>query len=212
MKKKLSYLTLFAISFAFVIGVTVYYFRLHFYAPQFSFPINWKEGLPFYTLFGRQLASLMVIFLLAWLSGKNLKQKIAAFLYVFGVWDIFYYLSLYIICRWPNSFLTNDLLFVIPLPWTGPVLAPMVVSLVLISLGVTLFFLDKKSMQLNSPFILWVFEIVSGGFIVLSFLWNFQAVYQGEVPTPFPWFLFISGLILGIGSFGYSVLRTYTSE
>ena len=50
----------------------------------------------------------------------------------FGVWDIWYYIFLRQITGWPSSLLDWDVLFLIPLPWWGPVIAPVSISLLLI--------------------------------------------------------------------------------
>ena len=55
----------------------------------------------------------------------------------FGVWDIFYYAFLRLIVGWPQSLWDWDVLFLIPLPWWGPVLAPVAIAVLLI-VGATL--------------------------------------------------------------------------
>ena len=59
----------------------------------------------------------------------------------FGVWDIFYYVFLKIIYDWPKSLFDWDILFLLPLPWWGPVLAPVCIAALMIVWG-TLVTLD----------------------------------------------------------------------
>ena len=53
----------------------------------------------------------------------------------FGAWDIFYYVFLRLISGWPRTLLDWDILFLLPLPWWGPVLAPVSIALVMILWG-----------------------------------------------------------------------------
>ena len=55
-------------------------------------------------------------------------EEFAGFVVVFGVWDIFYYVFLRVLVTWPASLLDWDILFLIPLPWVGPVLAPVLIA------------------------------------------------------------------------------------
>src|SRR5206468_746926 len=60
----------------------------------------------------------------------------AAFVITFGTWDITFYIFLKLLLDWPASLFTWDILFLIPVPWIGPVLAPVLVSAVMIAAGV----------------------------------------------------------------------------
>ena len=65
----------------------------------------------------------------------NFRQWLAGFMISFGVWDIFYYVFLRLLIGWPESLMTWDLLFLLPVPWVGPVIAPVLVSLSMIVAG-----------------------------------------------------------------------------
>jgi hypothetical protein len=80
----------------------------------------------------REFSTLLMLFSVAWISGRNFLQQLSVFLFLFGIWDIFYYVALKIFLDWPGSFLTWDLLFLIPITWLGPVLAPVICSVVMI--------------------------------------------------------------------------------
>lgn len=90
-----------------------------------------------YTLIeiGREIATLAMLALIGWTAGRRRQDRIGYTLFAFGLWDIFYYGWLFILIGWPETLLDWDLLFLIPLPWWGPVLAPLLVSLVLIAGG-----------------------------------------------------------------------------
>jgi hypothetical protein len=53
----------------------------------------------------------------------------------FGVWDIFYYVFLKVLTGWPHSLMDWDILFLLPLPWWGPVIAPVSIAVLMILWG-----------------------------------------------------------------------------
>ena len=80
----------------------------------------------------REAATLTMLAAVAVLAARNLREKIAFFLLVFGIWDIFYYIFLKLVIGWPKSLLDFDIFFLLPTPWVGPVLVPMAISSILI--------------------------------------------------------------------------------
>jgi len=87
----------------------------------------------------REFATIIILSSIALIVFKDWKQKIAAFLWTFGIWDIFYYISLKILISWPSSFETIDCLFLIPCPWTAPVWVPVTASILMMSIAIYLF-------------------------------------------------------------------------
>jgi hypothetical protein len=76
----------------------------------------------------REAATIIMLVIVAYLTGDTLIQKGVYFLWTFAFWDLFYYLSLYILIKWPPKFTTIDVLFLIPKPWIAPVWFPIGVS------------------------------------------------------------------------------------
>ncbi len=87
----------------------------------------------------REAATIVMLVALALLAGRTRVQKLAVFLFTFGVWDIFYYVSLKALIDWPASLATMDCLFLIPQPWYAPVWVPVVISLGMIAVALGLF-------------------------------------------------------------------------
>src|ERR1700724_3062842 len=84
---------------------------------------------------GREAATIAMLAAFGLAAGRNFNQRMAAFAVVFGVWDIFFYVFLRLMIHWPQSLFTWDILFLIPLPWVGPVLAPVIIALTLVACG-----------------------------------------------------------------------------
>ena len=76
----------------------------------------------------REAATIVMLLLIAFLVGTNWVEKGIFFLWTFAFWDLFYYLSLYILIKWPPTFTTIDVLFLIPKPWIAPVWFPIGIS------------------------------------------------------------------------------------
>lgn len=76
----------------------------------------------------REFATMIMLFTVAYLSGRSILEKIAYYLMSFGVWDIFYYIWLSLFISWPKSITDIDVLFLIPVPWIGPVWVPTLIS------------------------------------------------------------------------------------
>ncbi len=80
----------------------------------------------------REAATIIMLVVIAYLCGSTWVYKGVFFLWTFAFWDLFYYLSLYILIKWPPKLTTIDVLFLIPKPWIAPVWFPIGVSSVTI--------------------------------------------------------------------------------
>jgi hypothetical protein len=76
----------------------------------------------------RESATLVMLISVALLSVKSFRERSAIFLWCFAIWDICYYLGLYLTVGWPPSLLSPDVLFLIPVPWLAQVWFPILVS------------------------------------------------------------------------------------
>ena len=83
----------------------------------------------------REFATIVMLVGVAYLFGRNLRERLAGFLISFGIWDIFYYVFLYVWLRWPSGLFTRDVLFLIPLPWVAPVFVPVLIACIMIIWG-----------------------------------------------------------------------------
>ena len=87
---------------------------------------------------GREVATMIMLAALAVLAARHRGEGIAMFMIAFGAWDIAYYIGLKAMIDWPASLLAWDLLFLIPVPWLGPVLAPVIVAATMVAAGLVI--------------------------------------------------------------------------
>jgi hypothetical protein len=76
----------------------------------------------------REAATIIMLIIIAFLAGGSWMEKGVFFLWTFAFWDLFYYVSLYLLIKWPPKFTTIDVLFLIPRPWIAPVWFPIGIS------------------------------------------------------------------------------------
>jgi hypothetical protein len=93
----------------------------------------------------REVSTIVVLLAVALLIGRKRLEKLAIFLWVFAIWDVFYYIWLKVLIDWPPSLATIDCLFLIPGPWFAPVFVPLLVSLVMMGGAIFLLCETKKS-------------------------------------------------------------------
>jgi hypothetical protein len=128
--------SLFALAMAWVESAVVYYLRTHIdrIVPYQPDPLPIIGGLGPVELV-RELATLIMLFTVGWLAATTWRARIGYMAMAFGVWDIFYYVFLKLMCGWPKSLTDWDILFLIPLPWWGPVWAPVSIAALMILWG-----------------------------------------------------------------------------
>src|ERR1035437_4366895 len=127
---------LYAIAMAWVESAAVLYLRsmMGRIEPYQADPLPLIGGFALVEL-PRELATMVMLFAVGFLAGRTWRARIGYAAIAFGVWDIFYYIFLKMMCGWPHSLLDWDVLFLLPLPWWGPVLAPGLIALLLILWG-----------------------------------------------------------------------------
>jgi hypothetical protein len=131
MLTRLSLLALFGIAMAHFEGVVVVYLRK---ALGMSDSESNRESLDkfperyLHIEMTREAATIVMLVVIAYLTGNGWIEKGIFFLWTFAFWDLFYYLSLYILIKWPPKLTTTDVLFLIPRPWIAPVWFPIGVS------------------------------------------------------------------------------------
>lgn len=196
--KKLVVLFLYAIGMAMVEGTIVVYLRALYYPEGFALPLKFIPLHHYFVEVAREFATLVMLAAVGWLAGNRFVTRFAGFIFAFGVWDIFYYIILKIILNWPSGLLDWDVLFLIPIAWLGPVLAPILVSLALIFAGIVIWYFDSTGIDIQVPLWSWLAEIGAAFIILISFLLNTRSVLEQTLPVDFSWALFLGGFIPGL--------------
>ena len=135
-------LAVFGIAMAHLEGVVVVYLRKIFGINDSQSNIESLKKFPKQYIFieqTREVATIVMLVVLALLVGMTWLDKIIVFLWTFAFWDLFYYLSLYILIKWPSKLTTIDVLFLIPRPWIAPVWIPIGISSITIITIIILF-------------------------------------------------------------------------
>ena len=145
---------------------------------------------------GREAATLVMLATVGWLAGRSWLERLAWTAVAFGTWDIFYYAWLWVFIGWPPSLGTWDLLFLIPVPWAGPVWSPVAVSLALVGFGLWAAARLRAGATVHAGRAQVAAGVVGGLVVIVAFCWNAPLVLEGRVPTDFPWPVFAAGMAL----------------
>ncbi len=118
----------------------------------------------------REAATILMLAAAAMLVTGERSLWLPAFSVAFGVWDISFYLFLKLWIGWPASLLTWDILFLLPVPWVAPVLAPVIVSITIVGCGVAALWRPVSIRSLH-----WIGLFLGGALVILSFTWDFRS-------------------------------------
>lgn len=216
--KKFAWLALFAVPMGLMEAIIVVYLRKLYYPQGFSFPLKTMPGDLLALEMVREACTLIMLVVIAWLTGRNRWQRFAWFIYTFALWDILYYVGLKIFVNWPASLFSWDILFLIPLPWVSPVLAPLLCSLTMVIMAVVIIKAEDRGYDFKVRRTEWLL-VIGGTFIILiSFMKDFIVIFIHEgyfakfftvtqeprfqqimatyVPVSYDWLLFILGEVL----------------
>jgi hypothetical protein len=194
----------FAVAMAWMESATVVYLRLLVgrINPYQADPLPVSVGLGNTELI-REAATMIMLLAAGLLAGRTWRSRLAYALIAFGVWDIFYYVFLAIISAWPRSLLDWDVLFLIPLPWWGPVLAPMLIALLMIVGGTLVVHADRLEHPIWPDWKVWALNL--SGVILALIIFMLPALHslangtpsvRQALPTEFYWLPFSIALLL----------------
>lgn len=210
--RKFFILFIFSIAMGFMESAIVVYLRKIYYPDGFRFPlVPIDQDLAVVELL-REAATIIMLITIGLISGKTVIQRFSFFIFCFGVWDIFYYVFLKMLIGWPAGLLDWDILFLIPVPWVGPVVAPCLLSMTMILLAIFICVSEIRDCQFRISPIHWLL-LVTGSIIVIS---SFTIDYftfihelknqngllengsllselQKFIPEKFQWWIFLAG-------------------
>jgi hypothetical protein len=199
-------ITFFAIAMAYLESAVVVYLRHLYGIGELTDALSSMDPQIISIEVGRELATLVMLAAVGWMAGRDLQTRVGSFIMVFGIWDIFYYFWLRIFIGWPAGWFDTDLLFMIPLPWWGPVLAPMLLALLMTAAGRVLVHQGQRDRIVR--FSVWEWVLLAGGILVdlYAFMADALAVLPASADTlsqvqmgQFDWPVFLLGWVM-IGS------------
>jgi hypothetical protein len=220
-KRTLAWVSIFAVAMGMFETAVVIYLRKMFFPEGFNFPLVAVDTDIALVEFCREAATIIMLIGVGILAGKTPSQRFAWFIYAFAVWDIFYYVFLKVFLDWPSSLFTWDILFLIPVPWVGPVVAPVLVSLTMILLAGVIIRFSEKAIDTKFLFIEKLMFVLGALIIIISFVWDYFG-YMSEhtdltmwapgktqdlfvelarySPKHYNWWMFGVGQALGLGT------------
>jgi hypothetical protein len=169
-------LGVFGIAMGILEAIVVVYLRKIYYPLGFDFPLNTFPSNILIIEWIREISTIIMLVSIGFLVGKKFLQIFSYFIYSFAVWDIFYYVGLKLFLDWPPSFLTWDLLFLIPVAWTGPVLAPIICSLTMILMAVIIVYWQTKGNLTKIKIPEWTLILVGAFIIFCTFIWDYSKI------------------------------------
>ena len=194
----------FAVAMAWVEAASVYYLRSMVDRIE---PYQ-ENPLPFRGVLGqvevvREAATLAMLLTVGVLAGSTWQTRLGYTAIAFGAWDILYYVFLRIICDWPQSLFDWDILFLLPLPWWGPVLAPLCIASLMVVWGTLASqFTDGHAATFHTPEV-WVLGWLGIALALYLFMADsLRTIHQGldvtthTLPLPFNWPVFCVAFIL----------------
>jgi hypothetical protein len=197
---------LFAVAMAWIESASVYYLRVLVdrIVPYQPNPLPVAGALGAVELV-REAATLVMLVTVGILAGGTWQQRLGYTSIAFGVWDIFYYGFLRVMTGWPTSLLDWDILFLLPLPWWGPVLAPVSIAVLLFVWGTFATQASERAPASAFTPLLWAMNGLGMALALYVFMADaIRTLPQGleatthVLPTSFNWPLFGLALVLMI--------------
>ncbi len=209
-------LLIFGVAMGALEGVVVVYLRALYYQDGFVFPLAAMPRAIYLTELFREGCTLLMLGGLAALAANGALRQFAVFLWSFAIWDVAYYVFLKLALDWPESLFTWDILFLIPVPWVGPVLAPLLYCVAMCAVGCGAWQLAEAGLRFRRSDVAWLAASV------MLVLWSFMeeplqliarvvadepdrarhtalvtAAFRSYVPACFNWPVFSAGLAAG---------------
>ncbi|MBL7981337.1 MAG: hypothetical protein JNL52_05950 [Flavobacteriales bacterium] len=209
-------------------SAVVIYIRALYYPAGFHFPLVPMDANLVVTEVCREVATMVMLWTVAAMLASRALERFAWFCIGFGIWDLGYYAWLKVLIDWPSTIFDSDLLFLLPLPWVGPVWAPCFISIGLIVVGLIIIAARSRDATWKISASIWWLLGLSVLVFLVSFMMDpftqgirtgsfvrsvqtpsssMSAVIDSYVPGPFSWGWFLLGSVLGL----VAVVRSYRS-
>ena len=198
--RRLVWVGVFALAMAFVEAAVVVYLRRVLGVVDLLRDVAVYDPAIALTEIGREAATLLMLLALGFATGRSLQSRIGFALFAFGIWDILYYVWLRLLLGWPRSLLTEDVLFLIPVPWWGPVLAPVLIALLATAFGAVLVARDETGRAVRLGGIEWTALLAGMTIVLYTFMADAISALPASAeelgrlkPTSFLWAPYVAG-------------------
>jgi len=200
-------LMIFAIAMANLEAAVVVYLRELYYPEGFAFPLKLISDKILLIEIIREFSTIVMLLCIAYLCGKSSLERFFYFIFAFGTWDIFYYVWLKIFLNWPASLLTDDILFLIPVPWIAPIYAPVIISISMIAFSIVSIYLQQKGFSLKTYKLSIIASVIGVALILFSFMWDFQTRINSVSPVKYHWEFLLLGEVFILFGFIYFIVK-----
>ena len=194
--RRLGWVGLFAASFALVEASVVIYLRALYYPGGFAFPLQAMAPGHLGVELGREAATIVMLIAVGVIAGRSRWERLGAFLVGFGAWDILFYGWLKVLLGWPVTLYDWDILFLLPIPWIGPVIAPVAIAAALTLLGTLMALRVAGERPFQPQLVSWLCAIGGTALLLISFMMDTDAGLHNALPAPYRYDLLGAGLFL----------------
>ena len=212
--RKIFWVLFYSIAMGFLEAAVVIYLRRIFYTHGFAFPLAPMPGDIVTVEVLREAATIIMLVAIGVLAGSNRAERFAWFIFSFAVWDIFYYVFLYVFLGWPQSMFTWDVLFLIPVPWTSPVIAPVIIACTMVLYASAVVYLSGRQFAVGFKKREWLTLLLGSVVVIIAFTKDYiqqngailyRAMQHGGplpdtlanyIPKYFDWITFSMGEII----------------
>jgi hypothetical protein len=191
----LAWVAAFSVAFAFVEASVVIYLRALYYPEGFAFPLKLIPAGYLRVEIAREAATIIMLATTGIIAGWKPWERFGFFLFAFGIWDVAFYAWLLVTVGWPATPFDWDILFLIPLPWIGPVIAPVVISVLMILCGGVTVLRSAGERHFRPGAVSWLLGTAGTAFILVSFMIDTDAGMRGAMPAPYNYGMLAAGLI-----------------
>ncbi len=214
--------TIIACAMAYLEGVVMCFACLLYFPGGFTFPLTIvPAGMRTAELL-RETATIVIFASVAILAGRNRWERTGWFFFAFGIWDIGFYLARKILSNWPSDLFAWDLLFLVPVVWVAPVIAPLLNACALSLFGLLLTRISVTHMNGRRKYCFIILFITGAFFSVAAYTFEYLrfivtripiadlfmpgkmssviAANAEFIPRHFPWALFVCALAAYAGA------------
>jgi hypothetical protein len=214
----LLWVSVFAVAMAFIESAVVVYLRELYYPEGFQFPLSSIALNIAITEIIREAATIIMLLAIGVIVGKKFITRFAYFIYAFAIWDIYYYIFLKLLLAWPETLLTWDILFLIPVTWVGPVISPIILSFTMILLACCILYFNHEKINVKISLLEWSSFIIGSIILIVGFCLDysmylleeykfieifkltgneeFMSYVSNYIPREFNWPIFLFGEII----------------